>query len=211
MKNLILILILLAGTNLLFAQIAVKKAEVLVSPRLVEKVITVGGQNADISGFNNQSIQYAIDAVAKNGGTVKLMPGLFKLNAPVKMKSNVKLIGSGRETILQRGAGVQTRFIQDADYGELKLTVENPDGFEPGMKVQVTDRDQSSCWNVSTAYITDIQDDTIFIDTHLIRDYRSDRDGYVSNASSVIEVIEAENVHISNLTADGNQIGRAHV
>lgn len=76
MKNLILILILLAGTNLLFAQIAVKKAEVLVSPRLVEKVITVGGQNADISGFNNQSIQYAIDAVAKNGGTVKLMPGL---------------------------------------------------------------------------------------------------------------------------------------
>ncbi|MFC2124911.1 nitrous oxide reductase family maturation protein NosD, partial [Bacteroidota bacterium] len=45
----------------------------------------------------------------------------------------------------------------------------------------------------------------IYIDSHLIRDYRSDQNGLVSNASSVIDVIEAENVTISNLTADGNR------
>jgi hypothetical protein len=158
-----------------------------------------------VCGFNNQSIQFAIDAVSKTGGTVKLNPGLFAIIAPVRMKSNVKLIGSGKETVLKRGKGVQTKFIVDADYAELKLTVENADGFEPGMKIQVTDRDNSSCWNVSTAYITDIQDEMIYIDSYLIRDYRSDRDGLVSNASSVIEVIGAENVLISNLTADGNR------
>jgi hypothetical protein len=158
-----------------------------------------------VCGFNNQSIQFAIDAVSKTGGTVKLNPGLFAIIAPVRMKSNVKLIGSGKETVLKRGKGVQTKFVVDADYAELKLTVENADGFEPGMKIQVTDRDNSSCWNVSTAYITDIQDEMIYIDSYLIRDYRSDRDGLVSNASSVIEVIGAENVIISNLTADGNR------
>lgn len=205
MKNPILIFLLVIGTSYIYAQPTVKTIDALVSPKLAEKEITVGGADADVCGFNNQSIQYAIDAVSKTGGTVKLNPGLYEITAPVRMRSNVKLIGSGRETILKRGNGVQTRFVVDADYAELKLTVENSDGFEPGMKIQVTDQDNSSCWNVSTAYITDIQENTIYIDSYLIRDYRSDREGLVSNASSVIEVIEAENVLIKNLTADGNR------
>lgn len=205
MKNLIFIILLVAWPYLLSAQTIETTVDALVTPKIAEREITVGGPNADVCGFTNQSIQYAIDAVAKTGGTVKLNPGLYEITAPVRMKSNVKLIGSGKETVLKRGKGVQTKFVVDADYAELKLTVENADGFEPGMKIQVTDQNNSSCWNVSTAYITDIQDETIYIDSYLIRDYRSDRDGLVSNASSVIEVIGTENVLISNLTADGNR------
>ncbi|MDD4226309.1 MAG: right-handed parallel beta-helix repeat-containing protein [Mariniphaga sp.] len=205
MKNLILLILFITGSHLLRAQPNTELPLALVSPRLTEKEITVGGDNADIHGFTNESIQYAIDAVAKTGGTVRLTTGIFKIAAPIQLKSNVKIIGAGKETVLKRGKGVQTKYIVDADYGELKLTVENTNGFEPGMKIQVTDRDNSSCWNVSTAYITDILDNTIYIDDYLIRDYRSDREGMVSNASSVIEVINAENVWITNLTADGNR------
>lgn len=200
-----LLFIFLFAPIFLFAQIKTDKVDALVSPKTVEKVITVGGENADIAGYNNMSIQFAINAVAKTGGTVKLNPGHFEIIAPVQMKSNVKLIGSGKETILKRGVGVQTKYIVDADFGELKLTVENSDGFDIGMKVQITDEVNSSCWNVSTAYISDIVENIIYIDKGLIRDYRSDKNGLVSNASSVIEVIEAENVTISNLTADGNR------
>lgn len=124
---------------ILTAQESDKVVDALVSPKVAEQVITVGGPNAQVAGFNNQSIQFAIDAVAKTGGTVKLNPGVYQIKAPVRMKSNVKLVGSGRETILKREKGVQTKYIIDADFGELKLTVENADGFEVGMKVQVTD------------------------------------------------------------------------
>lgn len=181
------------------------KADALVTPKYSEKTIVVGGKNADVAGFNNQAIQFAIDAVTKTGGTVKLNPGIYKTVAPVRLKSNVKLVGSGKETILKRGVGVQTKYIIDADYGELKLTVENSDGFEVGMKIQVTDDINSSCWNVSTAYITDISDNVIYIDKGLIRDYRSDKNGLISNASSVIEAIEIENASVSNLVCDGNR------
>jgi nitrous oxidase accessory protein NosD len=114
-------------------------------------------------------------------------------------------VGSGDDTVLKRDKGVQTNFVVDADFGELKLTVENTDGFEVGMKVQVSDDPNNGCWNVSTAYITDIEKDVIYIDKGLIRDYRSDLNGLVSNASSVIEVIEAENSSISNLVIDGKR------
>ncbi|MBN2030299.1 right-handed parallel beta-helix repeat-containing protein [bacterium] len=203
MKNSILLFIL-AFPTFLFAQ-EIKKAEPLVTPQIAERKITVGGENAEISGFNNQSIQYAIDAIEKTGGTVLLNPGLYEITAPVRLKSSVSLVGSGKETVLKRSQGVQTKYIIDADYGELKITVENPEGFEIGMKVQVTDDVNNGCWNVSTAYITDIVDNVIYIDKGLIRDYRSDLNGFISNASSVIEVIEAENASISNLVIDGNR------
>ncbi len=201
----IFLFLLFSISLILTAQQSEKMVDALVSPKLAEQVITVGGANAQVTGFNNQSIQFAIDAVAKTGGTVKLNPGVFEITAPVRMKSNVKLIGSGKESILKRGVGVQTKYLVDADFGELKLTVENADGFEIGMKIQVTDDENSGCWNVSTAYITDILDNIIYIDKGLIRDYRSDKNGLVSNTSSVIEVLDAENVLIYNLTADGNR------
>ncbi len=204
MKNFVLF-ILFFIPGLAMAQSTGKKADALVTPRITERTMTVGGAGANAEGFNNQAIQFAIDVVAKTGGSVKLNPGTYKIFAPVRLKSNVNLVGSGPETVLKRDKGVQAHYITDADYGELKLTVDNADNFEVGMKIQVTDDDNSGCWNVSTAYVTDISDNTIYIDKGLIRDYRSDRNGLVSNASSVIDVIDAENVTISNLTADGNR------
>lgn len=204
MKN-ICLFVLFAFPLITFAQEEKNQEVAIVTPKVRAFVLTVGGINADVSGFNNQSIQFAIDAVAKTGGTVKLNPGVYKIVAPVQLKSNVDLVGSGDSTLLKRAEGVQTRYVEDADYGELKLTVENSDGFEIGMKVQVTDSENSSCWNVSTAYISDIVDNTVYIDKGLIRDYRSDKNGLISNASSVIEAIDASNSSISNLIVDGNR------
>lgn len=205
MKSIYLCLLLLFAPILLIAQSKINTVDALVSPKTIESNLSVGGVDADISGYNTKSIQFAIDAVAKTGGTVKLNCGLFEIVAPVRMKSNVKLIGSGKETVLKRGSGIQTKYVIDADYGELKLTLANSDGFEIGMKIQVADDVNSDCWNVSTAYITDIVDQVVYIDAGLIRDYRSDKNGLISNASSVIEVIDAENANISNLTVDGNR------
>ena len=200
------------GTLLLFLSIPlglmaqeIKKADALVYPRIAEREITVGGDHADISGFDMQSIQFAIDALEETGGSVILNPGNYIISAPVRLKSNVHLLGSGEETVLKRDPGVQSRYVVDADFGELKLSLENTEGFEIGMKIQVSDDDNNGCWNVSTAYITDIRENIIYIDKGLIRDYRSDLNGLVSNASSVIEVIEAENSSISDLVIDGNR------
>ena len=169
MKN-VFLLLMISIPGLLSAQDH-RTADALVSPRIASMEISVGGENADVSGFNNQSIQFAIDALDHTGGRVILNPGTYEIMAPVRLKSNVSLVGSGQETILKRGKGVQTRYLADADYGELKLTVENTDGFAIGMKVQVTDNENRGCWNVSTAYITDISDNSCLVyavDRHFV-------------------------------------------
>lgn len=177
----------------------------LVDPLVPDRVITVGAEGSDIRGFTNRAVQNAIDLLPARGGTVKMTPGVFRVTAPVRVKSNVRLEGSGLETVLQIGDGYSSRFVVDADFGELKVTVEDPSGFEPGMALQVTDDNQNSCWAVSTALITDIRENVIYFDTGLVRDYRADRGGVVSNATSAVEAVEAENVVITNFAIDGNR------
>ena len=81
MKTLFTSLMIIAFPFLLNAQETLKKADALVCPKVAEQAITVGGPNAQVQGFNNQSIQFAIDAVAKTGGTVQLNQGVYEIKA----------------------------------------------------------------------------------------------------------------------------------
>ncbi len=89
--------------------------------------------------------------------------------------------------------------------------VEDPSGFVPGMSVQIWDEPQSSCWNVSSGTITDIKENLLYIDSYLVRDYRADKGGWVSNAGSGISIKDAENVVVSNFVIDGNRANHERV
>ncbi|MFC2116626.1 right-handed parallel beta-helix repeat-containing protein, partial [Bacteroidota bacterium] len=203
MKNTLWILLLLSNT--LLAQRHDYTVDALVTPKRPETVITVGGDNADIPGFTNQAIQLAVDALPAEGGRVLLKPGQFEMMAPVRLRSNIKLTGSGPETVLKRIDGFHSPYIIDADFGELKVTVEDPTGFKVGMSIQVTDDENSSCWDVTTGVITDIADNILYFDTHLIRDYDCEKNGMITNAGSCVSAIGIQNAHISNFTIDGNK------
>ncbi|XOV91561.1 MAG: right-handed parallel beta-helix repeat-containing protein [Bacteroidota bacterium] len=181
------------------------EVDALVTPKRPEAIITVGGDNADVPGFTNKAIQIAISALPAHGGSVKLDPGIFYIKAPVKVPSNVTLIGSGDQTVLKRITGINTNFIVDADYGELKVTVKDVVDFEVGMSIQITDSIYDECWDVSIAVITDIVGNEIYFDTPLIRDYEYKRNGMVTNAGSCISVMGAQNVLIKDLMIDGNK------
>jgi hypothetical protein len=131
MKKLIIILLLIS--NIAVAQYQDFEVDALVSPKQKEITIIVGGEKADIHGFTNWAIQLAINSLPNKGGIVKLNEGTFLLKDAVHIKSNTKRIGSGSETILKRAKDFSSKLIDDADYGELKLMVEDASEFEIGM------------------------------------------------------------------------------
>jgi parallel beta-helix repeat protein len=176
-----------------------------VMPKINDSIITVGDEKSDVKGFDNLTIQLAVDAVnQRGGGTVRLSEGEFKVSGPVRLYSNVKLEGCGKNTILRKVEGYRTEFITDADYGELKAQVKDPSGLRPGMGIALTDSKNNSAWNVSTAVITKIEGDIIYFDSYLVRDYSSQDGGMVSNACSIIEAVNVSNCTIANLTVDGS-------
>jgi hypothetical protein len=178
----------------------------VINPMTESKEISVGGSNADVHGFNSSAIQMAIEAVHNNGGgTVKLLSGNYDVIAPVKLYSNISLVGSGPSTILKKCKGFSSGFAIDADYGELEITVKDPSGFKTGMGISIYDSVQRYGFAVTTAKITSIEKNVLHIDNFLLFDYVASKKGTVSNACSVISAIDASNITISNLCVDGSR------
>ncbi len=171
-----------------------------------KQILTVGGENADIRGFTSKAIQTAVEAIHNmGGGTVKILPGNYAISAPVKLYSNMELVGSGPSTVLKKIKGVQSKMIIDVGYGELQATLEDASVFAPGMGIQIHDEKQKGGWDATTAVITDIKGNTIYFDNYTVRDYSTADGGMVSNACPVISAVEAKNITISDLSVDGDR------
>ena len=177
----------------------------LVNVKAGEQVITVGGPDADVSGFTSDAVQIALDAIrTRGGGIVRLNPGVFKITGPLRLSDNTTLTGSGKTTILQKCDGFRTNFIVDADWGMLKAVVKDASGFKKGMGIQLYDSKHNDGWDVTTARITDIQDNVIYFDNNTNYDYLSSLNGTVTNGCSIIEAVGVENVKIADLVVEGN-------
>src|SRR6187402_1691238 len=57
--------------------------------------LTVGNDKGDLSGRDQRVIQAAVDTVARmGGGTVRLLPGTWRLRNAVYLCSHLRLVGS---------------------------------------------------------------------------------------------------------------------
>jgi len=179
---------------------------VSLNPGSESQVVTVGGAGADIPAFTSEAMQLAVDTIKSRGtGTVKLGAGTFDVIAPVRLASGISLVGAGDTTVLRKVDGYRSAMALDCGYGELKVVVRDPRGFKVGMGVIIRDAASRGGWDPTTAKITAIDGNTIYIDNYTVRDYESGKKGEVSNACSLVEAVECENVRIANLAIDGGR------
>ena len=168
-------------------------------------VVKVGPASGDFVGDTNLPIQQAIDAAAaRGGGTVELAAGVYTLSNSVRLKRNVRLAGAGADTILRKCDGVASGFAVDADYGQTKVTVQDPTGFRAGMGVVVKD-DRSGGWLDTLATITLVQGNTLHLDREFVMDYDGDQGGLVYNGFPPVAGFDVDGVVIEGLVVDGNK------
>ena len=95
--------------------------------------ITVGQKSGELIGSTDKVLQAAVDYVGRyGGGTVHVLPGTYTLRGSVHLRSNVRLLGSGDETILTKPASVTTKLAVDSDWYDQEITLVDAKGFEVG-------------------------------------------------------------------------------
>ncbi len=95
--------------------------------------ITVGTKSGDLIGTSDKVIQAAVDSVGRlGGGTVRLLPGTFVLRNAVHLPSNLRLIGSGDETIVTRMPSQTIDLSADSDWYDQEITLKEPGDFQVG-------------------------------------------------------------------------------
>lgn len=95
--------------------------------------ITVGPAGADITGTSEKALQAAVDYVARlGGGTVRILPGTYRLRNAVYLQSKVRLTGSGPQTVLIKEPSVTTTLAADSDWFDQEITLADARGFQLG-------------------------------------------------------------------------------
>lgn len=95
--------------------------------------ISVGTQKGDITGSGDKALQAAIDYIAgKGGGTVRILPGTYTLRNALHLPSHIRLLGSGPETIITKGASETIAVSEDSDWYDQEITLEKSGDFQVG-------------------------------------------------------------------------------
>ncbi len=95
--------------------------------------ITVGPAGADLVGTSDRVLQAAVDYVARlGGGTVNVLPGIYRLHNAVYLQSKVRLVGSGSETVLIKESSTKTTLAEDSDWFDQEITLLDASGFTVG-------------------------------------------------------------------------------
>ena len=101
--------------------------------------VSVGIERGDLVGSDDKVVQAALDYVARlGGGTVRVSPGKFTFRNAVHLPKQVRLRGSGPETIFTKIASEKVAFAKDSDWYDREITLEDAAGFRVGDGVVLT-------------------------------------------------------------------------
>ena len=105
-----------------------------VEPNWSERAtITVGPKDADLVGTTDKALQAAVDYVARlGGGTVKVLPGKYRLRNSVFLASKVRLVGSGLDSVLIKEPSHVAKLAEDSDWFDQEITLADGKAFRVG-------------------------------------------------------------------------------
>jgi hypothetical protein len=179
-----------------------------VEPEWTERLtITVGNRDADLCGNSERTIQAAVDYAARlGGGTVKLLPGTYKFRNAVYLRSRVKLIGSGEESVCIKEPSRKTRLAQDSDWYDQEITLQEADGFQVGDGVCLRTRNpHNGGQDVVKRTLVARSGQRFKLDRALRNNFWTQGESTVATLFPLLSGDEISDVVIENLVLDGNR------
>ena len=169
--------------------------------------ITVGPENADIRGTSQRALQAAVDYVARlGGGTVKVLPGEYRLRNSVFLAPKVRLQGSGAETVLKKEPSLTTRLVADSDWYDQEVTLEDAAGFRVGDGVCLkTTNPHHGGVEILKRTLVARSGNRFKIDRPLRKNYWIMGDSTASSLFPILTAEEHSDFVIEDLVLDGNR------
>src|SRR5207253_6986525 len=69
------------------------------------------------------------------------LPGTYRLRNSIFLQSNVRIVGSGEDSVLFKEPSVTTRLTVDGDHWHQEVTLADPNGFQVGDGVRLVAKD----------------------------------------------------------------------
>ena len=118
--------------------------------------VTVGPRQADLVGTSEKVIQAAVDYISGwGGGTVHILPGTYRMRNSVSLRSGVRILGSGQDSVLIKEPEVKTKLAEDSTSWQREVVLADPRGFQvgDGVCLQVIDEWHQGAWFIQRSLV----------------------------------------------------------
>jgi hypothetical protein len=169
--------------------------------------VTVGPKKADLVGSTERVIQAAVDYVARlGGGTVRVLPGTYRMRNSVFLHSKVRLVGSGTDSILFKEPSVTTKLIVDGDHWDQEVTLADPAGFQVGDGVRLVSKDPyGKGTNIIQRTLVAAAGSRFKLDRRLEERFHLEGEPRIATNFALIQCTNVSDAVIENITVDGNK------
>ena len=169
--------------------------------------ITVGPKKADLVGATDRVIQAAVDYVTRlGGGTVRILPGTYRMRNSVFLQSRVRLLGSGTDSVLVKEPSATTRLIVDGDHWDQEVTLADPKGFQVGDGVRLVSKDPyGKGTNIVQRTLVASSGNRFKLDRRLEECFHLAGDPKIATNFALLQCTSVADVIIENIAIDGNK------
>jgi hypothetical protein len=169
--------------------------------------ITVGPKDADLIGATDRVLQAAVDYVSRfGGGTVRILPGTYRLRNSIFLRSKTRLIGSGEDSILIKEPSTATKLIVDGDHWDQEVTLADPKGFQVGDGVRLVATDPyRKGLNIIQRTLIAASGNRFKLDRRLEERFHLSEVPQIATNFALLQCTGVGDVLIENFTVDGNK------
>jgi hypothetical protein len=167
--------------------------------------VTVGPAKADLVGSTDRVIQAAVDYVARlGGGTVRVLPGTYRLRNSVFLPSRVRILGSGTDSVLVKEPSATTKLIVDGDHWDQEVTLADPKGFQVGDGVRLVSKDPyGKGTNIIQRTLIAVSGNRFKLDRRLGERFHLGGEPRIATIFALLQCTDVADVTIEDIALDG--------
>jgi hypothetical protein len=169
--------------------------------------ITVGPEKADIVGSDHRLIQAAVDYVSGlGGGTVHILPGTYRFRNAVQLRSGVRILGSGADSVCIKEPSIKTPLLESSDWYDQEVTLTDAKGFEVGDGVVLRTRNpHNGSFDTYKRTLIARSGNRFKLNEMLVENFWTKESANAATLFSLFDGYRISNVAIENICLDGNR------
>ena len=183
-------------------------------PKWDEKLtITVGPKKADLVGSSDKVLQAAVDYVSRfGGGTVQVLPGTYTLRNSVYLRTGIRILGSGADSVLTKSASHSVALSDDSDWYDQEVTVTSAKGLKVGDGILLRVRNpHNGSSDVLKRTLVARKGNRFKLDRALRKNFWLSGKPTLSTLFPLISGDHVHDIAIKDIALDGNRKQNAHL
>lgn len=178
-------------------------------------LVTVGPNDADLTGTDQRILQAAVDHVAAlGGGTVRIQAGRFVLRNALRLRCGVRLEGAGDDTVLVKAAEIHGELADDVDWYADTVTLKDASGFRVGdgviLQGEVPFGGSPGLHKVKRTVVA-IDGNRLRLDETVGKNFWLDKEPRISTLFPLLYGEPVSDVEIADLRLDGNRAENSYL